>query len=331
MPNNPPSPVLENVEVVVRSETECNALKAKFGVKSGTHGTNPPETSKQSHHIFQNAAMVNSNGVRLITAYSGQAVMLFGGSSVPGSEHAIANALQSARTRAGTKIISPTFGDLKRVAKADLAAAFREAQPARGGMTNKEAEKLADCLVIEAEKALEEFRKKNGLKPAKLGDANRTTTPRGCFAAGTPVWLDETQYAFVESLHEGAVVKAREGPRTVIRARDCVSSLIEINVGDSSVVLSPTHRVRLINGRYIFCDALRRGHKVDTLRGPRNILSTYRHDGTYPIFSFGVGERTECQVGLCGLWIEVPDSGPKISDHVSLRVIPLTEEKTCQT
>lgn len=317
MPNHPPAPVLESVSVVVRTHQECEEIKAKYGIDSGTHGTNPSKSGKQSHHILQNAAMKNSNGNRIISTYSGYAVMLQGGSHVPGSEHYIANIRQAARTRKGTKNPNPTFGDLKKYAKADLAAAFQHGKPSRG-MSNKEAEIYADCLTLQAEKDLENYRRKNNLRPAKLKDSNRTRAPRGCFSAGTLIWLSSGRWINVEDLTNVCLVENRSGTKRVIRTGDCINELIGIRLGGTSIQIAPFHRLRLSCGKYICADALRRGHELDTKFGPRTIDTTCRIEGSNPVYHFGMGKRTECCIGEMGVWVEVPVSGPEIINSISL-------------
>lgn len=317
MANHPPAPVLESVSVVVRAHKECEDIKDKYDIDSGTHGNNPSKSGKQSHHILQNAAMKNSNGNRIISTYSGYAVMLQGGSHVPGSEHDIANKHQAARTRKENKNPTPTFGDLKKNAKADLAAALQHGKPSRG-MSDKEAEIYADCLVLQAEKELENYRKKNNLRPTKLKDGNRTRAPRGCFAAGTLIWLSGGRWINVEDLTNGCLVENRSGNKRVIRTGGCINELIDIRLAGVSIQIAPFHRLRLSCGKYVCADALRCGHEIDTQFGPRTIDAVDRIEGSNPVYHFGMGKRTECCIGEMGVCVEVPVSGPEIINSISL-------------
>lgn len=329
--NNPPTPVLESVNVIVRSETECEELKKTYDVESGVHGSNAKLSGKQSHHIFQNAAMKNSTGKRIVTTYSGQAVMLKGGSAKPGSEHDIANKWQAARARKATKEARPTYGQLKKNAKWDLAAAFQHGKPNRG-MTKIEAEQLADCLVVEAEKQQEEHRRAKGKRPYKLNDDNRTHPIRGCFATGTLFWISSDVQIAVEKIPDGVWVETKTAPKKVSRKTTCISELVEIEIEDSLICAAPFHRVRLTNGRFVNIDSLRPGFVVDSMNGPKSISRVSYTDDKKEIFSVGFTQRVQCPIGPLGVWIEIPNTGPKISQYIDVNGVSIFEScnKKCQ-
>jgi hypothetical protein len=328
VPNNPPGPALEGLSPVLRTDTECKAIKKKYNVIIGKHTDNNKNPKKpktqQSHHIFQNASMTNSVGTKIVTFGQAGAVVLRGGSHRPGSEHAIANDRQNARSRKGTKNKTPTMGDIRKAAKGDLVAAFRHGNPGRkkAGDSkkkfNKEMEILADCLIMEAEKAKEKNRKRDGKRPYKLTDDARTRPPKGCFASGTLVWLNRFASINVEFLIEGDKIETDAGQKIISHVKGCISYLIELDLGDESISLAPFHRVRLANGRYRCSDALRRGHVVDTSHGPKAIIGVKQTNESFPIYSFSLKERAACRIGSSGLWVETTETGYTISAHVKV-------------
>ena len=326
--NNPPGPALEGLSPVVRTDTECKAIKKKYNIISGKHTDNNKNPKKpktqQSHHTFQNASMTNSVGTKIVTFGQAGAVVLRGGSHRPGSEHAIANDRQNARSRKGTKNKAPTMGDIRKAAKGDLVAAFRHGSPGRkkAGDSkkkfNEEMEILADCLIMESEKMKEKNRKRDGKRPYKLSDDARTRPPRGCFVSGPIVWLNGVERATVESLREGDKIETGAEQKVIACVKDCISYLIELDLGDERISVAPFHRVRLANEHYRCSDALRRGHVVDTSRGPKTIIEVKQTIETFPIYSFSLVERAACRIGSTGLWVEIPETGYTISAHVKV-------------
>jgi hypothetical protein len=320
--NHPPAPVLERLDVVIHGDADCEALKVTYGVATGKHGANPKGGAVQSHHILQNAAMKNAAGKRIISTYSGHAAMLNGGSCSPGSEHDIANKHQAARARKDAKAANPrpTFGQLKQWAKGDLAAAFQHGNPSRG-MTNKEAEMLADCITNEAIEALQNHRTRRG-KP-RLNDNSRVTNPRGCFALGTLVWT-VTGPRPVESLARGDALQGPNGIQHVTRTDVCFNNVVEIELDGAgeTLSLSSTHRVLLARGRYVAAAMLRAGHELATKAGVPAVVTCVRprEDGAR-IIGVGVSVQSVAFIGRRGVTVEFPDTGPAVRDHVDLSTL----------
>jgi hypothetical protein len=310
--NNPPTPVLASVTVVMYSDIDCAAIKLKFGITSGTHGTNPSQAGKQSHHILQNALLLNSQGNRMITAYSGLAVMLAGGSAAAGSEHDIANKWQALRRRADQKALNPrpTVGDIKQWGKNDLAAAFQQGKPSRTpAMTDAEAEKLADCLVKEAEEQLNEHRKDNGLP--KLNDNNRVTNSPSCFPMDTLVWTSQAVPVQARYLEVGDRVETAAGTRRIARLDYCFAELFEIFVGDETIALSGSHRVRLADGQQLAANRVRAGHRLRTRDGVVSVVSVGKRD-PQRIVAVALDTADDCFVGRSGVAIEAEHRAPPI-------------------
>lgn len=333
--NNPPAPVLESVSPAIQTQADCAAIKAKYDVISGKHTENNSNPNKaandQSHHVFQDAAMRNSVGTKIVTYGQAGAVVLSGGSHAPGSEHAIANGHQNARSRKATKNPRPTMGDIRKAAKADIAAALQHGNPSRkkSGDSkkkfNKDMEILADCLVMEAEEKKEANRKARGKRPYKLSDDARTRPPRGCFALGSLIWLTEVVRNTVESLREGMKIELDAGEKVIARVNDCRSYLVEIDLSVDSVSIAPFHRLRLADGRYRCADTLRRGHMLATAYGPKAIIGLKQTTEVFPIHSFSLVETAACRIGASGLWAEIPGIGYCVSEHVNVDSIFSTE------
>jgi len=322
MANQGPTQTLNTMSPGTVVLNECDKLKIKYNVTTGRY-KNKPKIAKvsgcQKHHILQHAAIKIKAGASLLTKGAGFCLNLVGGSHVPGSEHSIANLLQIQRRMKKFKKLmpTPTFGLIKQLARNDLLEAFRQSGVKE--KRSKDLKKLADCLVKEAEKAMHEDRKNDPKRqPAQVKNNEPMKHQKGCFAAGTLVWLGETQHIAIEDLCVGVEIDTRAGQKMVIRTERCVSALVEIEVEGSRVAMAPFHRVRLAHGRYLSACALLPGHVVITANGPMPIRKIERIEGFCSIFSFGVGERIECQIGPCGLWVEIPDSGPRISDHVEI-------------
>lgn len=294
------------------AEVPCEQLKAEFGVESGTHGNNRKNATKgsseQSHHIFQDATMRTSP--RLLSYKGAQAVMLNGGSTLAGSEHDIANKRQAARTRKEFKQANPNpnYGNVKKWARDDLATAFKEAKPQRPGMTAAKADRLADCLQEEADKAATKDRKERGKQPNKIPD-NEVRPPAGCFAEGTLVWLGITGRLAAQCLRKGDTVKTRSATATVRVVKNCASRLVVLDLGAERVSIAPFDRVRLVDGQYVYADAIKPGFILAAGAGSSvRVLNATSSEEAHPIFSFALGDRAECPIGESGIWVEIPES-----------------------
>lgn len=321
MPQHLTTPVLEKVDPAFSLPKECEKLKKKYKVTTGRYKNKPKiakVSGRQKHHIMQHAAIKIKSGASLLSKAAGFCINLLGGSHVPGSEHSIANRLQAQRRMEKFKKLMPTIslGLLKQLSRNDLLESFRQSGMKEG--RHKDFKKLADCLVREAEKFMHLDRKRAKKTPTRVHNNQSMQHQKGCFAAGTLVWVGETQQVAIEDLCVGVEINTRAGHKTVIRTERCISVLVEIEVEGSRVAMAPFHRVRLAHGRYLSACALLPGHVVITANGPMPIRKIERIEGFCSIFSFGVGERAECQIGPCGLWVEIPDSGPRISDHVEI-------------
>lgn len=319
--NHPPTPALEGLDVAIQDPADCAALKAKYEVETGKHGSNDKGGEVQSHHIFQNAAMKNASGGRIISTYSGHAVMLMGGSHDAGSEHDIANKRQAARSRDAWKEANPrpTFGEIKKWAKGDLKAAFKDGK-AREGITDAEAEMLADCVTTEAVEALQSYRKAK--KKPRLNDDNRVTNPRGCFTPGTLLWTPAGPRP-VEELACGDALLGPEGAQLVTRIEACFNTIVELELDGERLSLSATHRVQLASGRQIAAGSLRAGHELATRAGAAALVLDARPRPECGwIIGVGVSSPSAAFIGDAGLIVELVDSGPPIRARVDLSALP---------
>lgn len=319
--NNPPTPASEQATGPAAPVDDCDALKVKYAVDTGLYKNKPAIVTKaghQKHHILQNKMMRLADGSKIISTGAGLCVNLFGGSSVPNSEHKVANQAQTDRNKASAKKPNPSYGSLLDASKKDLVKAFKEGEVdgKKRKFDDDEAEKLADCLVKEADEVVQQNRRDNNQEPVKPGDKLQTAT--GCFAIGTIIWLRNGHQVAIDDLKEGNVIETDSGSNSIIRIDSCVSNLITIEIGETSISMVPYHRVRLASGRYCSASALLPGHKVDTSNGPRSISNIERKEELNTVLSFGVGKHSNCRIGACGLWVEVPDTGPTITAHVQI-------------
>jgi hypothetical protein len=189
-----------------------------------------------------------------------------------------------------------------------LAAAFQHGKPSRG-MTPTEAEQLADCLSAEAEAQVQQHRKDNGLP--RLNDNNRVTNSPSCFPIDTLVWTSQAVPVAARYLGVGDLVESSEGILRLTRIDGCCSELIEIRVGDESIALSPHHRVRLADGRYLAAARVRAGHRLHTRTGRIAVSSVSTRTAEH-IIGFGVAERADCFLGRVGIAVEATSGAPPV-------------------
>jgi hypothetical protein len=317
--NHPPIPVLESASPAIVQDEDCEAIKARFGIESDTHDGNSSKKSRsyQSHHVLQDHASQDLIG-------RGDALAVLLGDSHRATEHGDITKRQNNRRdnkrhgRGGTQPAS-TFGDLKKQAKEDLVAGLegkRKDKNTDKPMTKEEAEKVADCLIAEAEEAIQDEMDENDM--GELTDDTPVQQPGGCVAAGTEVWLAGDRRASAEAVREGLFLETPAGPLEVVRTDRCVHNLVEIEIDDWRVAIASYHRVRLCRGDYARADALRVGEQVETANGP-SIVRSVRTDSTRAaVYSFGFGRKAICRIGRGGLWIEAPHTGVRVSRRMRL-------------
>lgn len=262
----------------------------------------------------------------LISAGQAGAVMLFGGSNSPGSEHDIANKRNQGRgTKEFKKNNSPTFGNIKKAAKGDLMAALEHGKPGnRGKMTPEETEKLADCLIADAEKKLNKYRAKQ--RPAKkpMSDSDMCKWPGKCLPAGTMVLAvhahSGSMFIDVREVTVGTVLWTQDGPRQVTYVDGCFGSIYELDIDGSLVRVGQGHRLRRSNGALIEVESVRPGHELTLAEGCGEVRAV-RQLPAERLYWFCYREAGHSFVGDCQLWAETPDLGIAISTSRA-RILP---------
>ena len=308
MPNNGPTPVLNSIAVTKHSKIKCDAVKAKFNIKTRKHAKGG-SGNIESHHICQDKAMTG-----LISKYSGHAILL------TKSVHRRINARQIARNCPGPG--PTTFSELQISAREDLRTVLKGKKHNGNTMTDAEAKIAADCLVEESVRATQANRKKK--KRKYLTQNSRVKKVKGCFARGTLIWLNNRVKVPVESLQPGDIIETNEGTRTVVLTDTCVTSLIEVEIEHSWVRMAPFHRVLLTNGRFLRSDLLKVGHQIDTEHGPEQIQNIRFIEFTKEVVSFTLEAPGACRIGACGLQVNVPHSDHRVS--MTVNIVPIASE-----
>jgi hypothetical protein len=322
--NNPPAPVIEEIKLAWLGEEECEKLKAEFNIETRQHkkGANtagdrvPTDKGMESHHILQDAAMKG-----LVSKYSGWAVMLDGS---PGGEHDVANQSQINRNcPGGAEGTGPaSFGALQEAGRDDLAKALKDRKGMDGKpMGEEKAKQLADCLVVEAVGQSEE--KHTGKED--LTEKTPVSPVKGCFAAGTWIWLTGIECMAVEDLEPGTWVSGQSGKREVVRTEECRGSLVEIELSAETVRLAPFHRLYLACGHMARADELVEGHFLESLAGPLRVKGVRRSTADELVHTFGFATNDSCPIGRSGVLVEIPYLGPRAASITCL--VPVN----CQT
>jgi hypothetical protein len=329
--NNPPTPVVALADPAWPPGVNCDQLIGQFAppgtpprpsppnppqpppIWTGPHSQNQnfPNPPYQSHHVFQNALCINSVGNRLVSYGAGFAAMLHGGSTMPGTEHNIANAWQAYRRRADTKAATPPpyyWPDMTRWAKNDLYQAFTNGNPQRPGMTPQIAEQLADCLVMQAEDQIAEAREAAGLRPYRPGPTNRVGTPGGCFTMDVLVWMSPSVAVPAEHLGIGDLIETSEGSLSITRVDVCFTELID----DEAIAVSASHRIRLTDGRYLAAHCVRAGHRVATRTGDVRVASVTPRGAAERVLSVGFRRPGDCYLGRSGVAVEATHGAPPV-------------------
>lgn len=321
--NNPPTPTADGLSPAIVVEEDCEAIKARFGIESDTHrrntGGKTKKTSRayQSHHIFQDAGLKGH-----IPRPDAMAVML--ADSHRGTEHGTITRNQNTRrnnkryNRGGT-MPGATYGVVKQQARDDLVEGIEGKRKDNTGKpaTKEEAEKIADCLILEADKAVKKEAKKNN---KKINDSTPVKQPGGCFVPGTLVWLDHALRVDVDRLPERANVETADGPAQIVRVDRCHHTTVELEIdGQPSLQLAAYHRVQTSDGRLVRADCLLVGERLAAHEGAVRVTATAHHPTPQLLHSFGFGHETRARVGAHGIWVEVVDSGLPMfrSEHVS--------------
>jgi hypothetical protein len=328
-PNHLPTPVLAGIDPATISDADCEQLIAKYcpaGAQTdpetgqprwtGSHGsnrnfpiTNP--TRHQSHHVLQDGLMINSTGARIMTNYSGFAAMLEGGSHAPGSEHKIANDYQATRRTKEFKKANPApkWGEIKEWGKRDLVAAFQHGNPSRN-FQNDDAEKLAICLVRQADAAAQQHRRDNN-KPRLDDERSRVTLSPGCFPLDTLVWTSQAVLVAAEHLEIGDLLETSSGTLRITRIDECFSELVEITLGDEAIALAPAHRVHLADGRHLSADRVRVGHRLRTRTGEISVTCVSRRAPEL-IIAVAFAHPADCFLGRTGIAVEATSGAPPV-------------------
>ena len=306
MPNHPTVPVLEGVKPASIKGVDCEKLKVEFDIDIGPHGENYKWVDYQSHHILQDAATDT-----IIHRDDAMAVMLL--DSHGGTEHCTITSRQNERMRNKKNGITPgpakTLGELKKQAKGDLMAGL-EQRRLQNNKSKKKLEQLADCLVAEAEKELQDAHKEQYGK--KMKDGEEVEQPGECLSADTIVWLENEERILSANLTSGLQIETADGPMPIIRTDQCRSDLLEVEVLGSRVALAPFHRVLTAYGYSTRADHLKPGHEVLTMKGKATITEIHPNKELVTVYNFGVGRQTACKIGSVGLWVDVPDTGPPV-------------------
>jgi Domain of unknown function (DUF4150) len=294
------------------TDDECKKVKSDFKLVTGTHKENESvkDVANQSHHVLQDEALKN----RGVPSNDGFAVLL--ADSHSGTEHRVITNLQNARRDnkrfgRGGAMPATTFGELKKLARADLVAGLAgKRQNAEGrAMTQKEAETAADCLVKEAEDTSKKAAKRNG---KTLNDNSPVDQPGGCFVAGTLVHLASGGVRRVEALRRGDRLLGAGGERDVVRLDTCRHRVVELSIGGDRLTLAMYHRLVAADGFWVRAAALRPGDRVATRDGLRSIDAVRVLEAPGAIYRVGVDGSGVCFVGRAAVLAEVTSAGPAI-------------------
>ena len=220
------------------------------------------------------------------------------------------------------KAPSSTFGELKKAAKGDLVAGLQGRRKNKAGraMTTEEAKVLADCLIAEAEEAVNKERKKNGEPPMKDSDTEGIKQPGSCLVLGTLVWLDSSRRLPIEKLKRGMKIETNIGVLEIQRIDICYGSLTEFIVRGESIQMTPSHRVYDKNGTPLTADSLKVGNSIKTFHGDDFVGSVRNIPGDNAAISFGAGQSCMCRIGTNGVWVEFPDTGITVVDVQEIQV-----------
>jgi hypothetical protein len=338
--NNPPAPALEGINVGLPGD-DCATIKADFGITTRPHGdgskresANPPDKGHESHHILQDAAIDDKINRKLA-----QAILLTG----PFGEHVICNRRQNARNCGRASIpasvadarakglpdaiaggpavpaASPsTFGELKKAAKGDVVAGLqgrRKHKTEDRPMTREEAEIIADCIIAEAEKAINEECEKQG-KP-NMKDSDSVNNPGPCLSPGTLVWLDSGHKVPIEQLKRGAKIETDAGVLEIQRTDICYGALTELEVSGERLRMTPFHYVCDTNGSSVRADELKVGNVLKMSHGSGVVSSIRAISGNHAAITFGA--CTSCKFGRNGVWVEFPDTGIRVIGTYALQ------------
>lgn len=307
MPNNPPCPVVNSITIAKHSGVKCDQIKAKYNIKTRKHAKGG-SGNIESHHILQDKAMTG-----LISKYSGHAVLL----TIP--VHRRINALQIARNCPGPG--PATFGALQKSARDDLKKVFTGKKHNGSTMTAAEAKIAADCLVAEAVKKTQKYRRNKKPKKPYLTQNSPVKTVAGCFAYGTLIWLNNGVNVPVEYLQPGDLIETNTGPMAVVRTSTCVTTLVELEIGEARVSMAPFHHVHLANGHTLKSGLLKAGQQVETACGPQRIKNIQFIEFTHEVVSFSIEGFGACRIGECGLLVDMPHLDHRVSKIVNISPI----------
>jgi hypothetical protein len=324
-PNNPPAPTLEKIWPALPSPAACAKLKAEFGLHSNSHSKNcggkTKQTSRtyQSHHALQDAAHQG-----IISRGAAIAVMLR--DSRRGTEHGRITARQNKRMNnkgAGGAQPATTFGAAKAQARHDLAVGLkgnRKSKKTGKPATDRQAKKLALCIVDEAEKKAKEVADAKG---KALNDKTPVQQPNGCFAAGTPIWLADGGTKAIETLVAGDRVRTSAGDCQVVRVDICRHDTVELTIEGSTLIVATFHRLQEASGDWWRADRYRVGDRLASVSGPQAVKACRRLVSAGPIYSVGFARSVACPVGAAGVWAVMPEAGPPLIKYEAF--IPLEE------
>lgn len=330
-PNHAPTQTLNIAQPAIGTPDDCEALKAEFGIKTNTHSKNTRGPAKgtsraqglQSHHILQDAQTDS-----LISR--GRAIAVILQDSTSGSEHGTITARQNARmnSKGGAGGPAATFGALKKEARDDLVAGLqgkRKSNKTGKPMTKAQAEKLADCLVAEAEDAVKEEVNKDP-NAAPVTDATGVPPPAGCLTAGTLVWLADGEQRLVEALVPGDMLWTPVGGAALVRVDTCVHDIVELEIGDTTLRIATYHPLVGRDGRSRRADSYAVGERLRTTAGLRAI-GARRLLARATTYRLGLAGDATCAVGSAGVWAAMTDTGPVVLRTELIH--PAGEEPSC--
>jgi hypothetical protein len=303
--NHPPAPVAEGANPAVPADETCEQIKARYGIETGSHADNAEKksVSYQSHHILQGAATND------LVDY-GKAICVLLANSHSGTAHQITTGRQNKRR--DSKASAKNMGELKKLSRDDLVESLTKGK----GIPQKDAEKLADCLVEEAEDKVKESAKKN--KGIDVDDKTPVIRIGACLPAETLVWLNAQEKLCAGEIRATQQIEGRDGCMAVARIDTCYNDILFIRIDGSAIGLAPFHRVRSAEGSLLRADELRPGELLDTHFGPKPVEGIERDPAVRPLLALGVGAAFECRIGPVGLWVELANTGVAVSRRVEL-------------
>lgn len=311
-PNHAPTPAVEAPTDPALAQETCEQIKARYGIETGTHKANEcrKSVSYQSHHILQGAATNN-----LINYDSAMCVLL--ANSHSGTAHQITTARQNQRRdnkkhgRGGTQPAT-NFGDLKKLARDDLVESLTKGK----GIPQEDAEKLADCLVAEAEKKIKKDAKTE--KNIDVTDSTPVLPIGGCFAPGTLLWMHAGHCLRADQVACGDMLFAQGRALAVARVDHCVQDLVCLQVAGGMVSLAPFHRVLTVEAGPRRADQLRVGELLQTDQGAARLEGVQHDPRPQRVIGIGMAQPFQCRIGSMGLWVDLPDTGAAVSRVVQL-------------